>query len=296
MELQVCSVIVNSIVTDAILLMLQQYMERDHELQSFCRIIRKLQKVPPELKQYWTYREDLSYAYGIVLKEILRSIHAAHQGLEKCIQRACGTIFWPRIISHISAFVENCEVYKEFQKSKYRQHHLHTQFQIELGRSRTSSCTISHMKFVFGWLGIPAVSNGMPECHVQIVKKTLKKSDSRSNIYITIALLEFHYTPGTRLLNFLWIAGLGAAFQNPSLPNHKEVSTVLLTKQTEQKAYYDVRAQQTSKEWVKVAVIIRPANHPCSYVVKMPSGNIVEHSTRVLLLGYCGENNLQNHF
>ncbi|KAJ8873026.1 hypothetical protein PR048_026642 [Dryococelus australis] len=73
MELQVCSVVLNSKVTDAKLLMLQQYTERDHKPHSLCRIIsvgwpEKLQKVPPELKQYWMYREDLSYAYGLVLK------------------------------------------------------------------------------------------------------------------------------------------------------------------------------------------------------------------------------------
>ncbi|KAJ8895959.1 hypothetical protein PR048_001300 [Dryococelus australis] len=71
---------------------------------SVCRIIRvgwpqKLPWMPPELQQY--HREDLSYADDLVLKgkvivvskglrpEILTSVHTAHRGPVKCIQRAC---------------------------------------------------------------------------------------------------------------------------------------------------------------------------------------------------------------
>ncbi|KAJ8895859.1 hypothetical protein PR048_001199 [Dryococelus australis] len=128
MELQVCSVVVNSKVTDAKLLMLQQYTERDHEPQSLCRIIRvgwpeKLQKVSPELKQYWTYREDLSYAYGLVLKGkailYLGPFTLLTKGKKSAYKKQVEQFFG--MASDVPAFVENCEVCKEFRKSNYRQ-------------------------------------------------------------------------------------------------------------------------------------------------------------------------------
>ncbi|KAJ8897140.1 hypothetical protein PR048_002486 [Dryococelus australis] len=238
--LRVCSVMVNFKVTDAKLLMLQQYMERDHELQSLCRIIKvgwpeNLQKVPPELKHYRTYRENLSYAYGLVLKgkaivgpkglqpEILRSIYAVHQGQEKCIQRARGTVFWPSMAPGISALVENCEVYKEFQESKYRQ-------------------TL-----------LPHPVPYRPR--QKTVKKTLKVTQDQN--YANIAFHELRNTPvkqrhspaqllmGCCLRDCIPIV---PALLNPSLPNHKEVHAALLAKQTDQKAYYDVRAHQPEEK------------------------------------------------
>ncbi|KAJ8896268.1 hypothetical protein PR048_001612 [Dryococelus australis] len=180
MELQVCSVVVNSKVTDAKLLTQQQYTERDHELHSLCRFIRvgwpeKLQKVPPELKHY---------AYGLVLKgkaivvpnglrqEILRSIHAAHQGQEKCLQRARGTVFFGpewHLISHLLLKIVRCARNLKNLSIGVDKFFLHDKpyllvvdyyskwVELQKLKSQTSPCIISHMKSTLVQLGIPAV-------------------------------------------------------------------------------------------------------------------------------------------
>ncbi|KAJ8895860.1 hypothetical protein PR048_001200, partial [Dryococelus australis] len=178
------------------------------------------------------------------------------------------------------------------------------------------------MKSIFAELGIPAVvmsdggsnltssqftkwnfihqtssphypqSNGMFEHHVQTVKKTLKKviQDQKD---VSVALLELRNTPviqghspaqllmGRRLRGCIPVV---PALLNPFFPNHEKVHAALLAKacQPEEKRMTGAVRVQTSKGWVKEAVIIHPANRPRSYVMKMPSGNIVESSTRVL--------------
>ncbi|KAJ8893606.1 hypothetical protein PR048_006206, partial [Dryococelus australis] len=62
----------------------------------------------------------------------------------------------------------------------------------------------------------------------------------------------------------------------------KEVfENIKMARQLEEKPITGAFRVQTSKWWVKGAVIIRPAN-PCSYMEKMPNDNIVERSTKVL--------------
>ena len=69
---------------------------------------------PPDLKQYWTFREDLSVENGLILKgqrilipsklraDMLDLIHQGHLGTEKCLLRAKECIFWPGILSKVS--------------------------------------------------------------------------------------------------------------------------------------------------------------------------------------------------
>ncbi|KAJ8873045.1 hypothetical protein PR048_026661 [Dryococelus australis] len=110
-------------------------------------------------------------------------------------------------------------------------------------------------------------SNGMSECYIQTMKKTLKKAAADKKD-LELVLLETH----------------SYSVRNSVLDNQKQ-----------QKYYYDKHASrtketplsgavrvQTSKGWVQVATIFRSADRPCSYVVKMPNGKIVERSENVL--------------
>ena len=73
-------------------------------------------EVPEEIKKYWNIRDEITIAEDILFKaakviipaemrqEMLRQIHSAHFGIEKCIMRAKDVLYWPGMYSDI----ENC--------------------------------------------------------------------------------------------------------------------------------------------------------------------------------------------
>ena len=76
--------------------------------------------LPPELREYFQYRDDLYTSDGIILykdrvvippalrSEVLSSLHAAHQGITSMTSRADSSVFWPGITTDISAHRAGC--------------------------------------------------------------------------------------------------------------------------------------------------------------------------------------------
>jgi hypothetical protein len=72
------------------------------------------------VRQFWKIREDLSVDDGLVLfgqrivipksarRELLRKLHATHQGIVRMKRRARQTVFWPGISNDITTLVESC--------------------------------------------------------------------------------------------------------------------------------------------------------------------------------------------
>lgn len=44
-------------------------------------------------------------------KEILEKIHQGHQGINKCLARACESFWWPGIAGQIKQLVQRCDIY-----------------------------------------------------------------------------------------------------------------------------------------------------------------------------------------
>jgi hypothetical protein len=73
------------------------------------------------VRQFWKIREDLSVDDGLVLfgqrivipksarRDLLRKLHAAHQGIVRMKRRARQTVFWPGISNDITTLVESCQ-------------------------------------------------------------------------------------------------------------------------------------------------------------------------------------------
>ena len=85
---------------------------------------------PPEVIDYWNYREDLSIEDGVIFKcnrivipEILRKemlslIHQGHMGIEKCLLRAKQSVFWPRVSCEIKQIVSQCGICQQHQRQQ----------------------------------------------------------------------------------------------------------------------------------------------------------------------------------
>ncbi|KAJ8887852.1 hypothetical protein PR048_014070 [Dryococelus australis] len=92
---------------------------KDIELKTLCQAIYFGW---PILRKFWTYREDLTCTYCLVVKgnfivipkgmrqEIFSCIHGAYQ--------ARGKVFWPGITFEIVSFVISCDVCNKYRKSK----------------------------------------------------------------------------------------------------------------------------------------------------------------------------------
>ncbi|KAK0156179.1 hypothetical protein N1851_000550 [Merluccius polli] len=98
----------------------------DANLQSVIKFIHAgwpehISKVPVSIREYVQVKAELSEHNGLVLrgcrivvpqpmrKEILQKIHQGHQGLAKCRERACSSVWWPGLSTEISSLVTSCQ-------------------------------------------------------------------------------------------------------------------------------------------------------------------------------------------
>ena len=71
---------------------------------------------------YWNYRAELTVQDGLLLKnsrivipscmrlEILDKIHAGHQGIVKCRERAKNSVWWPGLSKQLEDIVRTCTI------------------------------------------------------------------------------------------------------------------------------------------------------------------------------------------
>ena len=84
---------------------------------------------PEIIHGYWNYRDELGVEDGIILKgsrivipnylrkDVLKQLHYAHQGVEKCRLRAKSSVFWDGINRDIERLVSSCAQCQTHQPS-----------------------------------------------------------------------------------------------------------------------------------------------------------------------------------
>ena len=84
--------------------------------------------MPPNVRLYFTYHEDLCYINGLVLKgnqivipktlqnEMKTLLHNGHFGIVKIKNRARETMFWPEMNNDIENIVRTCDVCQQHHK------------------------------------------------------------------------------------------------------------------------------------------------------------------------------------
>ena len=100
--------------------------ERDPQMLMLKELIiqgwpKYIKQSPLPLHSFWNFRDELSIIDGIVVKgnhivipkfqpELLSLLHDdSHLGIDKCIQWAKGSIYWPNITEDIKSIVYKCE-------------------------------------------------------------------------------------------------------------------------------------------------------------------------------------------
>ena len=109
---------------------MRQETKQDLALSNLCEIIisgwpEKIQDVPPELRECWTFRDELAVKNGIIFKgtqvlvpppsrgDILKQLHASHQGITKTQLLARESVYWIGINKQIVKLCETCSLCQE---------------------------------------------------------------------------------------------------------------------------------------------------------------------------------------
>lgn len=86
--------------------------------------------LPPCLRQYWSYRDELTVDNGVIFKgnrvlvppsqqqDILRNLHTGHLGITKTQLRAREDVYWPRINKDIENLCKACTTCQEYQSAQ----------------------------------------------------------------------------------------------------------------------------------------------------------------------------------
>ena len=115
------------------------------ELSTSDRTLRALQQVvysgwpdtikdlSQDLRQYWSYRDEIGIADGVVFKgrqviipdamrkDILGQLHEAHLGIEKTRRLMRESVYWPNIHKDIEMMVKSCAACQENQPEQQQQ-------------------------------------------------------------------------------------------------------------------------------------------------------------------------------
>ena len=106
---------------------IRQESEHDPQMLMLKKLIiqgwpKDIKQCPMPLHSYWNFRDKLSLLDGVIVKgmrivipmkfrpELLSLLYDdSHLGIDKCIQRAKGSVYWPNISDDIKAIVNKCE-------------------------------------------------------------------------------------------------------------------------------------------------------------------------------------------
>ena len=114
-------------VSDATQTAIREATEADATLRKLKTIIRQgwpasKEEVPENVRDYFSFREELSIQNGLVFKgerlvipasmrdNMLAKIHASHIGIQGCLRRAREVVYWPRMDKDVAAYVTKCDV------------------------------------------------------------------------------------------------------------------------------------------------------------------------------------------
>jgi len=131
----------------------QEETAKDSTLSSLREVIMRgwpdrRSDCPAALLAYWNYRDELTVADGMILKgtriiipeslqpAVLKQLHYAHQGAEKCKLRAKGSVFWANISRDIDELVKTCSPCQRHQKAECK------------GALATSRCSCESMAYI----------------------------------------------------------------------------------------------------------------------------------------------------
>lgn len=131
-ELEVCEVLQ---MTDESKQQFVKETQSDPDLQVVIKHVLngwpdKINKLDEKAKPYWTFREELGYSNGILVKGekvvvpqklkrmVMEKLHQGHFGVQRTLSRGRELVFWLGMTQDVSAFVQACKACESSQPAK----------------------------------------------------------------------------------------------------------------------------------------------------------------------------------
>ena len=89
--------------------------------------------VPVSIREYWTYREDITVQDGVMFKgmrviipqamraQMVARAHSSHLGVDACVRRAREVLFWPGMAQDIRDKIQTCDVCNDFAAKQQKE-------------------------------------------------------------------------------------------------------------------------------------------------------------------------------
>ncbi|UYV61276.1 K02A2.6-like [Cordylochernes scorpioides] len=89
--------------------------------------------LPSNLKPYWEFKEELHEWQNLICRgnkllipktqrsDILKILHASHQGINNTIALAKGFIYWPGMNKEIEELINNCSIYQQTSRANLKE-------------------------------------------------------------------------------------------------------------------------------------------------------------------------------
>ena len=117
---------------------LQKATEQDPVMQTLKTTVlmgwpSEREEVPVHIREFWTYRDELTLHNGVLFKnqrliipkalraEVTSRIHSSHLGIEACLRKARDLVFSPSMNAEVKEAVTNCSICAEFQAKQQKQ-------------------------------------------------------------------------------------------------------------------------------------------------------------------------------
>ena len=137
-EMQVHLLVANLPISERKLNEFQEATTADPTLQAVAQLTKQgwpdhKSKVPADAKPYWSFKEEIHEADGILFKnhkmivpgqlrpEMLTRIHESHLGIEKSKRRARDILYWPNMNGQISDLIANCSSCLKHRKNNAKE-------------------------------------------------------------------------------------------------------------------------------------------------------------------------------
>ena len=89
--------------------------------------------MPIEIKEFHGFCDELTISEDLIFKgdrllvpfearqSIIERAHAAHLGINECINRVRDAVFWPKMNKEITDYVSRCVVCAKFHNDQYKE-------------------------------------------------------------------------------------------------------------------------------------------------------------------------------
>ena len=117
---------------------MQRATEQDEDLRDLKTVIHhgwplRKEDVPVKVREYFPFRDELTMLNGFIFKgerlvvptslrkEMTEKLHSSHIGIQGCLRRARGTLYWPGMNRKVEDYIAKCSTCNSYQSEQAKE-------------------------------------------------------------------------------------------------------------------------------------------------------------------------------